>query len=98
MGSGFQLIRSHFDCGVLVDEAERNDESQSVVLAHQSSLNTLHGTALDANLLANHNFEKRADTFVAEVGAEKLNLCLGNWRRSVSVPNNSDHPWALKDC
>jgi hypothetical protein len=73
-GNWLKFIRSHFNRRMLVDQLQRQDESQTALLPDQSAFDTLHRAAFDPDLFTNDKLTVRLNAMSAEVGAEKLDL------------------------
>ena len=69
----FQILGAHFDCCILIDHFKGEHESQAISLPDQDPLQTLHGTALDADFPADNEFPVRLHVPVLDARAQQVN-------------------------
>jgi len=82
---------------MLIDQFQRQNESQAVLLPDQNALHSLHGAALDADLFTNNQLPVRLNPLPEEVGAEKLDLRIRNGKRPLAVAYDSQNPRRTKN-
>jgi hypothetical protein len=90
-GNWLKFIRSHFNRRMLIDQLQRQDESQTALLPHQSAFDTLHRAAFDPDLFANDKLTVRLNAMSAEVRAEKLDLRSRNGNWSAAIADDSQN-------
>jgi hypothetical protein len=92
---GLEQFRIHLHCRILVDQAQRKNKPTAALLSHQGPLNALHKSALDVNLLADHQLALGFHLFSAQAGTEKIGFRVRKGHRLPAVADNLQNPGRL---
>ena len=94
---GLKGIRIDFDCRVLVDQIQSENEAHTAALPDQNAFDALHQAGRDAHLFANNEIRVRLNLPAEETRTQKLHLGVCYRNIVPAIANDVQDPGGLRE-
>jgi len=94
---GLEIRCANLDGRVKIDQAKAENKAECVVSSHQDSLDAVHETTPNSDLLTDYELPERFGFLTAEVGPEEFDFRVLQWQRLPIVSDNVKHSRGLQN-